>query len=695
MRPTERTRTPRPARTSRVRLAATLTMIAAVLAGCQKPYFMTELDYVHYNEVSADYVKATYDTGADGMFFEPRTVLNPGDAEPKELSLAEAKRLALANNKEIAVLGYQPGEAGTNIELALAEFDTVFEFGGGWSRNEQQVSNAVQTIGTDSNAITTKSFGGQVGFGANTSGGAATQPGGVGGQVIPGANTFGITKKNATGGITSVEYRLDYTNTRPVNAFTAVNPAWNNRVEFRFDQPLLQGAGVEFNRSNVLIARSNHTQQIKAFETQVRTLLRDVENAYWQLYFAYQDKRSREVGLRQALITWQREKARENVGKSEAAQVAQTRDQYETFNAQLTISLDQLLEAERAMRLLMGLPPEDGYRLIPADPPVQAAYETNTQVALRQAMNLRPELSGQRMAIRAAELELFRQRNGLLPDLSFNTFYAVTGLDNQYDQSIDRLTDHDFSQWFLGFRYRRPLGERAANASVRNAELALSRQRATLRNLEHQILHELSVSARTIQTNYKLIGDQRDRRLAVARQLEAIEERLEQGSVDLLTLLTAQTNFSNALRDENQAIVNYNQALVQWEFAKGTILEYDNVSLLETGDIYASPAYLEDRAIEEETSLPLPIHPGSTLHLDYPAYPEPAGPLYDPQSAAEVRSLPTLESVAPDPKTPEAPEKERQDKQAAPEPAPEAAPRPSEEDLRDRLTGLPDRFPQR
>ena len=63
-------------------------------------------------------------------------------------------------------------------------------------------------------------------------------------------------------------------------------------------QPLLQGAGPQFNRiagpgatpgeyNGVMVSRINTDIALTNFETGVRNLVSDVEIAYWELYFQY------------------------------------------------------------------------------------------------------------------------------------------------------------------------------------------------------------------------------------------------------------------------------------------------------------------------------------------------------------------------------------------------------------------------
>lgn len=601
---------------------------AVMTVGCQKPYFMTDLDYDFYNRVSGEYDRSEYGDEPLVPVHQPRTVRDPGETDkiPWKLTLAEVKRITLENNKQIAFLGYRPGEAGTVVDLRLSAFDAFFSFGGAWSGSEQQVLSNIQVIGTGRDAITQKLFGGaQAGYGFNATQGAATQ------EVfssIPGAEVLGIFKRNATGGLTRLTYTLDYQNINPVNVFTAINPAWRSAVNIGLEQPVLQGAGVEFNRAPILIARANYEQQIKDFQANVQTLLRDVEIAYWQINFAYQDLYSRQTGMEQALATWQKEKNKQEVGTGAVPDVAQAREQYEFFRAARLQALTRVLAAERDLRRLMGLPPDDDRRIIPADDPVIAEYAPNWQIAIQETMEFRPELAGQRFLVRAAELEVLRQKNGLLPDLTLAANYSITGLADDWDQSINVLTDSRFTVWTLGGRYRQQIGERAAHAAVRRANLALSRERATLRNLEHTYLCDLHEAYQNIISFYDLIQVQKDRREAATQQLEAREQFYRQGKTTIDVLLQAQTAFADALRDEGQAIVQYNQALARWEFAKGTILFNDNVALVEEGVSRMKSKTLDQRRRSWMHGLPLPYHPGTKVHGDLIWCPNTFGPLY-------------------------------------------------------------------
>ena len=120
-----------------------------------------------------------------------------------------------------------------------------------------------------------------------------------------------LAKRAATGGQYFLRQNTTYdANNAPANLFPH---SWDTNIEVEARQPLLQGAGVLYNRiagpngtvgqaAGVLIARVNTDISLAEFELGVRNLISNVENAYWDLYFAYRDLHAkivaRDTGVR-------------------------------------------------------------------------------------------------------------------------------------------------------------------------------------------------------------------------------------------------------------------------------------------------------------------------------------------------------------------------------------------------------------
>src|SRR5262249_58558476 len=95
---------------------------------------------------------------------------------------------------------------------------------------------------------------------------------------------------------------------------------------------------------------------------------------------------------------------------------------------------------------------------------------------------------------------------------------------------------------------------------------------------------------------YSVRGPRRSEREWYAKQVEARFQELQAGKTTVEFLLQAQSQFATALSQEYQAITEYNIALVGLEFAKGTILQHDNVVITE-GPL---PHCAQVRAVEHE-----------------------------------------------------------------------------------------------
>src|SRR5262249_25015566 len=97
----------------------TRTFMAAALVGCHgkqvvdRPWINTEKQVAWDNRSGGEYEPRNDPGELNPADFAPRTVRAPATREKWELSLEEAKRIALISNKQIAFLKYQPAQAGT------------------------------------------------------------------------------------------------------------------------------------------------------------------------------------------------------------------------------------------------------------------------------------------------------------------------------------------------------------------------------------------------------------------------------------------------------------------------------------------------------------------------------------------------------------------------------------------------------
>jgi outer membrane protein TolC len=613
------------------------TCVAAALLGCQQTRFMTKEDFKNFRIQALDYTAPTPMAAdlPDELFnLVPRTTECP-EAKKREMTLAECIALAIENGRtgeafaragagrrtsvqglrtqqspsnvtdSIRVLAYDPALEGTFMEESLSRFDTRWQTAMTWNKVDEPRNVLFGLRGVDNTEEDRAQFQSQ------------------------------LIKPLPTGGVAGITYRTNYNFSNINERFGRFNPEYVPVFELTFEQPLLQSSGVGINRlltdhpgslltpfnrgraiaRGIVLTRIDFDNAQTEFERRLHELLFTVEEAYWELYAAYWDFYSRETATRQALATWQIAKVRFDVGKIAGTEFAQIEGQLHQFRSQRLQVLNRglgrpgVLEAERRLRYLIGLPVEDGCRIVPSDTPTVAPYCPDWRMALVEALGRRPELNQIRQEIQAAQLNVFVQKNFQMPDLRFLARYNVNSLGSKLDGTDERnalrnLFENDFNNWELGLRLDMPIGYREANAQVKRATLGLAQRVAFLQTQEQNLVSDLARSYRDIVQFYELIGILRAQRLAQAEQLRLRYQEFQAGRGTIDILLEAQRNWAEALREEQFAIADYNIALVDWERQKGTVMEHDNVTIAE-GPLPACAAGRASEHIRERNRSPV------------------------------------------------------------------------------------------
>ena len=493
----------------------------------------------------------------------------------------------------IRVLSYDPAAAGAAIESALSKFDAVWANSASWNTTDRPVGTSLDSFQ------------------------AAGQTGVI--QQDQATISTALIKPLSSGGAVAITFDTAYTKT---NLPAAVNPAYQPNLQFTFEQPLIQGFGTEINqlRANgtgsilhpgtiqtqptaegILVTRMRFDQERAEFERNVHYLLLNTELGYWSLYNAYWQLYATESGLKLAYETWRIFDARYRAGSAAIQDLAQTRGQYELFRAQRLQALNNVLDTERQLRGLLGMLSEDGTRLVPADEPTLAPYAPDWATSLQEALTLKPELVLAREDVKANMMNLRATQDTELPDVRFLATYDYNDIGSRLDGSgsenaYRNLANGRFSDWTVGLQGNIPIGFRDAHAKTRVAKLRLARAYAVVQDQELKTNRFLAKVYRLLDYNYNQVVINRAQREAFGQQIRGLAERVKAGKDTPDSLLQAQRLYVPALQAEYQAIAGYNQALITWEYTKGTIMLHDNVMISEG----ALPSTSQARAVEHQ-----------------------------------------------------------------------------------------------
>jgi outer membrane protein TolC len=652
-----------------------------VLTGCTQQCFIHECDKEHYLRMIPAHMDRDPNAGHPPDLSPldkrpPSTVDNP-EREPWHLTLQEAIAISLEQGttgiQSLRVLGQIADDLLAPTQLRQLEFASD-------SIRVLSINPAIAGLGPeaaigsryDVHSVTQMLW-------AHTDEQIST-PGLLNQNGDRASFESGFYKNLPTGGVGGITFSTVYQNLNQVPAnITVINPSYQARADLVFEQPLLQNFGVDINQllnrapgvspgsslsnaaqtaisqgsaysaqgysaglgaEGILISRLRFDQSRCDFERALNYRVLNVEVAYWNLYNAYVNLYAADQGLRQAHRAWEKLKVKGEVGGVKTSEIDRFSGQYHLFAGDRVQALGQVLEAERVLRVLLGLKADDGKQLIPIDSPSVAPYLPDYGSALEETFNLRPELIATRQELKLRQLDLELQKNFLKPDLRFVSRYGLNGLGTRLDgdgslndtttgqirsnNALRNLSGAEFSDWNLGVTLNVPLGYRFEHASVRRARLSLAQAYWALRNEENKAESFLTKAYRDITDNYEQIKERRAQREDFGRVLESLlKTELAGANVEVEPLIQAQRDYVNALRQEAQSIAAYNSSLAVFQFAKGTLLQHNSIMISEAG----LPECAKVRAVEHERdrsiglllrerSLPVPHNAGDPFHAN-------------------------------------------------------------------------------
>lgn len=553
---------------------------------------------------------------------------DPSKLPVYELTLAEAVQMAVRQSPVIRDLGgtvvtapaavttvYEPSLAHTNpglgVEAALAAYDAQYSGQLFWNKLDQP-NNVI----SDPNA---QFFAPSVYQGTT-------------------ANYRNeIFKRTAQGGRFALRQATIYDrNNRPSRVFASDFNGW---VEAEWRQPLMRGAGTQFNRivgtpilpgqyNGVLIARVNEDVALADFEASVIRLVNDVEQAYWDLSAAYRVLEASIRGRESALQTFQYQEVRLKVGAGRSDEEAQAQSQFYQFQATVERALSGdggLYALEQRLRYLLGLPAADGRLIKPVTPPSDTRVVFDWESALSQALQRRVEIRRQRFNLKRRELELYAAQMNRRPQLDFLGNYRVRGLGDHLfgtnDAPLNNLMSEFYSlnyqEWQAGMEMTFPIGLRAASNAVAHARLNLNRERALLSETELRISHNLADAVRRIGLAHSLLETNYNGLNADIRQVDVLRRRYRDGTDNINFLLQAQRQVTTSEVDFYRSLSAYNLAIRDLHREKGSLLAYNGVTLAEGpwvtdayNDAYEIGRFLETRDDPSGVYRPEPLSSG-------------------------------------------------------------------------------------
>lgn len=443
-----------------------------------------------------------------------------------------------------------------------------------------------------------------------------------------------INKSNLLGGDFNVGVQATPTSQNPSGV---LNPLTRSSTFVGYTQPLLQGAGAEFNLAPIVIASINTERSYFAFKDAVQEHLRGIIEAYWSLVAARTDLWARQQQVDQLTETVRRVKARVRNNIDNRADLAQAELALANIKAVVVSAEGNVLLREAALRNIIGVSPSDGTVFIPTTPPINDRFIPDWDQLLLLAEERRPDLIELKLILEADLQQQIITRNGARPQLDAVAQYRWNGLEGRVASGLLPTRPHrsgSGQDWTVGINFSVPLGLRQARAAARAQDIVIARDRINLKQGLHAATHTLTATVRTLDQQYEQYLAYREARQAARVNLDAQLARWQTGQAILLNVLQAISDWGNTISNEANALTQYNTQLANLERQSGTILETHSVYFLQESQYWIGPhgRFCDMRAYPSSTQ---PTE-NSDLYEDSA---EPAERSFDLQAPPNFRDL--------------------------------------------------------
>lgn len=474
------------------------------------------------------------------------------------IGLKDSIVYALKNNFDIEISRLDTKARGHDIAIEKSVFDPTLEITGGIDNTKTPINSALVSGELGTTDVETIPF-----VSKGKTGNAVLR------SMIP------------TGATLSLEYNLFREFVDP-QAFTLLNPTYENYIEAKITQPLLKGAGWFYNRSPIYIARNNKKISLAQFKSTAIEVSNTVQEAYWNFVKAIEDLKVAKKSLERAEDLLRKNKIEVEAGTLAPIEIIEAESGVASRVEAIISAENAIRDKEDELKRIMNLADSEiisAVEIVPVDKPTFEPKEVPLKETIKIAMEKRPELKELQIEVENAGMEVRRKKNELFPKLDLTGGVRYSGLGENIQGAHDSTFSEDFQGEFITLTLEIPIGNRAARNDYKKAKLGKEQSALNVKKKELDIVVEVRGSVREVMTNIERVMATRKAGELAKKRLEVEEKKYSVGRSTSLEILRAQEDLATAEGNETKALIDYEISRGSLEVAKGTILDVYNIQV--------------------------------------------------------------------------------------------------------------------
>ncbi len=378
-----------------------------------------------------------------------------------------------------------------------------------------------------------------------------------------------LSKKFYTGTVAT----LSFTNNRfETNSnWSILNPSYSSLLQLNIEQPILKGAGITINKSEIIKAENS----LKATEFDVKNYINNIilnaSYKFFDLLYAYKNYQAMQESLQLAKEILKIDKRKLSVGliskdlikQSEAEVAARKENVIKAYQDLLNVS-DELKKYYNDLLSDYIIKPE---YIINVNP-----IKTTLKKSINEALKKRYEIKEINQQIKNADIDIKKAKNNLLPQLDLNIYGGISGKGEDYSNNIHRMKTGEYREWGIGLELKFPIGNRENKANYKIASLNKQQLIFNKKDLENQIILEVKKSYRNLVTLQKKINANKKSLKATILKLKIEEKRYKHGLSTPFEVFSYQNDYTNQKLKLIQSEIDYAKEILNFKKLTGNNL---------------------------------------------------------------------------------------------------------------------------
>lgn len=450
---------------------------------------------------------------------------------PQPLTLAQVRERTLVNNLGIQATLLTPEIAAQRLRAEQAKFESTFNASVIDQRTVSPAYYGGPPINTEAETL----------------------------SIVP-----GLTVPLQTGGTVSLDWTLATQRFSTDDDTLGDQSFAYSQPTITLEQPLLRGAGIEYNEASIVLAEAQLGLERAAAQLAVINQLVAAEVAYWSVHLA-----RRELDI--AISTYETSRSLLADQRVLVDRGAGSIANVYNFEVALSAAFDQVLEAERRLRLAVrqlkvlmqdpDLSLDGSVSLEPATPPLLVAYEVDEKTLVEFALRNRADLLQFEYQAIQRNVDVLMRDNETLPEVDLIAAWTFNGFDfsgRSLPEATSNLGDGNPSGWAIGFKASVPIGNEIRLAAYQAAMLRRLQAVATLRNRQVTVTGEVLDALDSLDLQWDRILTSRFQEEAAKRFFDAYKTLFDRGQI-------ASANLTQALQAVNAAGINRARAESEYQ----------------------------------------------------------------------------------------------------------------------------------